>query len=122
MRQWKIALSLAIVVAAAAPFAFHTYKMRYPEWRFWEPVTAVERQQITINLAHCTASEMSDEFSSCGHQRKYLDEGGFYAPAPSVVFYLLLNAAVAAASFGATFALTYLLPALIRRYWKWLNA
>jgi hypothetical protein len=56
------------------------------------------------------------------NERKYLDEGGFYAPEPSVVFYLLLNAAVAAASFGATFALTYLLPALIRRYWKWLNA
>jgi len=34
----------------------------------------------------------------------------------------LLNAAVAAASFGATFALTYLLSALIRPFRKWLNA
>jgi hypothetical protein len=91
MRQWKIAFSLAIVPAAAAPFALHTYKMPYPQWRTWTPLTTVGRQQITINLAHCTASEMSDQLSSCGRQRKYLDEGGFYAPEPSVVFYLLLN-------------------------------
>ena len=44
------------------------------------------------------------------------------AAGPSVVFYLLLNAVVTAASFGATFALTYLLSALIRPYRKWLNA
>jgi hypothetical protein len=36
MRQWKIALSLAIVGAISAPIAFRTYKA-WPEVHGWEP-------------------------------------------------------------------------------------
>ena len=42
-------------------------------------------------------------------------------PRPSMTIYLLMNAAVAVASFGIIFGLTYLLPAVARRYWRWLN-
>jgi hypothetical protein len=44
-----------------------------------------------------------------------------YVYAPSIPLYLVLNAAVAIAVFVLIFGLTYLLPALARRYWRWLN-
>ena len=50
MRQWKIALSLAIVGAIAAPFAFRTYKAQ-PEVHGFRPVTAEQREKITAYLA-----------------------------------------------------------------------
>ena len=67
------------------------------------------------------AAQLSDDGSICNNRQKYLRDGGFYVPEPSVVVYLLANFAVAAVSFCAIFGLTYLLPALARRYWKWLN-
>jgi hypothetical protein len=54
MRQWKIALSLAMVGAVAAPFAFHTNKMHYPQWRTWTPLTVDEKQQLTAYVASCS--------------------------------------------------------------------
>jgi hypothetical protein len=42
-RQWKIALSLAIVGALAAPFLFRTYKAR-PIHSVWVPLTAREKK------------------------------------------------------------------------------
>jgi len=35
--------------------------------------------------------------------------------------YLALNAAAVAIGFAGVFGLSYLLPALARRYWRWLN-
>ena len=43
-RQWKIALSLAVVGALAAPFAFGTYKAR-PVSAVWVPLTAHDKEQ-----------------------------------------------------------------------------
>jgi hypothetical protein len=40
---------------------------------------------------------------------------------PAIPLYLALNAAVAIVAFVLIFGLTYLLPALVRRYWRWLN-
>jgi hypothetical protein len=120
MKQRKIAISLAVIGAISAPFVFATYEMD-PEWRTWTPLTAAERQQIAVNLARCHIAELSDEGSVCHRERRWLEEGGYYPPTPSMFLYLLLNVAVAAAGFGIIFGLTYLLPALGRRYWRWLH-
>jgi hypothetical protein len=42
-------------------------------------------------------------------------------PTPSLTLFLLLNLAVSVAAFGIIFGLTHLLPAVARRYWRWLN-
>jgi hypothetical protein len=124
MRQWKIALSLAIVGAAAAPFIFGTWRMR-PMSNGFIPLTAGERQNILSyveNTDNCqkTASD-SVKYSCLGLQRELADGGEFrtYASAPK---YIAWNTAAAALGFSAVFGLTFLLPALIRRYWKWINA
>ena len=121
MKQRKIAISLAVVGAIAAPFVLHTYKMQHPKWQTWRSLTAEGRQQITKNLSECRPSELSADGSWCPWYRKSLEEGGYYAPAPSIVLYLLSNVGVAVAGFSIIFGLTYLFPALIRRYWRWLN-
>jgi hypothetical protein len=96
VKQRKIAISLAVVGAIAAPFVLHTYKMD-PKWRTWTPLTAADIQQTKLNIARlCSTAEYP---SACQTERKFLDEGGYYAPRPSVVLYLLLNMAVAVAGF-----------------------
>jgi hypothetical protein len=119
MKQRKIAISLAVIGAIVAPFVLHTYKINYPRWQTWRPL--IDAEQMKVNLARCSSAELSDEGSSCQWHRKALDDGGYYAPEPSVVLYLLLNMAVAVAGFVIVFGLSYLLPALTRRYWRWLN-
>ena len=39
MRQWKIALSLAVVGGLAAPFVFRTYNAQPPFVSTWIPIT-----------------------------------------------------------------------------------
>jgi hypothetical protein len=43
MKQRKIAISLAVIGAIAAPFVLQTfYEIDYPEWRTWTPLTAAD--------------------------------------------------------------------------------
>ena len=128
MKQRKIAISLAVVGAIAAPFVFHTYKTRPPTWRTWIPLTAEIKENTAANLKstnNCQVYEDRNDglaLKSCRFEQKALEEGGVYGPRPSMPLYLLLNAAIAVAAFGIIFGLTYLLPALARRYRRWLNA
>src|ERR1700730_968200 len=48
-RQWKIALSRAIVGALAAPFLFRTCKAR-PTYSVWVPLTAREKENLVVSL------------------------------------------------------------------------
>jgi hypothetical protein len=59
--------------------------------------------------------------SECYSRKQILENGGFNGRRRSMPIYLTMNAAAAILAFGAIFGLTYLLPALIRRYWRWLN-
>jgi hypothetical protein len=128
MKQWKIAISLAIVGGLAAPFAFRTYKERAPSVQTWIPMTeevkagAIARMKQTNNCQDLVGKSGDFALESCRFEQKALAEGGVYGLRPSVLLYLAINAAVALVAFGAVFGLTYLLPALIRRYWKWLSA
>ena len=50
-----------------------------------------------------------------------LKRGGVEHAYSSTLMYLAVNALVAAAGFVIIYGLTFLLPALARRYWRWLN-
>jgi hypothetical protein len=56
VRQWKIAISLAMVGAIAAPFYFGTWKKPYGYsgivlWSYWEPISSEkERNELEEQL------------------------------------------------------------------------
>jgi len=124
MRQWKIALSLAIAGAAAAPFLFGTWKMR-PMSNGWVPLTAQERENISSHIdgtdnRQKTASDIAK--ITCVMLQQELADGGEFRTYLSGPKYVAWNAAATASGFFVVFGLAFLLPALVRRYWKWLNA
>jgi hypothetical protein len=131
-RQWKIALSLAIVGAVAAPFVFRTYKAR-PTYSVWLPLTAREKENFAVSLQnsnYCRRKTDNDviEFL-CYKAKEKFEQGGDYEYHPDHPKYLAMNVGVAAATFVSVFGLAFLIPMLIhglaflaRRYWKWLNA
>jgi len=129
-RPRKIALSLAIVGALAAPFVFRTYKAR-PTYAAWVPLTAQERDNLGVYLrGHCRTETRDIGMNFiCSEDRDEYEHGGKYNYYPSLPTYLALNASIAAATFLSIFVLAFLIPILVRgiallvrRYWKWLNA
>ena len=99
------------------------------------PLTTEEKEQMAAKLKsnnYCQEQRdrltKSHDFSdtlpvvACELEAKTLESGETihsYSRAPK---YLAINAAVVVVSFALIFGLTYFLPALARRYWKWLNA
>jgi hypothetical protein len=126
MKQRKIAISLAIVGAIAAPFVFGTYKAQ-PQSKTWIPMTAELKENIAARMKETNnCQEYVDRapqpaLEACRFSQKALNEGGLYGTRPSTPLYLALNVAVAAVGFIVIFGMVYLLPALARRYWRWLN-
>ena|SRR6476469_1038085 len=129
MRQWKVALSFAIVGAAAAPFAFGTYYAE-PLKSGFAPLTAAQRADVTAYLAkfnNCRELEaipmdkLPREADECFRQRGLLQQGEYYSYF-STPKHLAMNAAAAVAGFVVIFGLAMLLPVLARRYWRWLRA
>jgi hypothetical protein len=58
----------------------------------------------------------------CHMKRDELNKGGPFERHPDLLKYITFNAASAAGGFGLIYGLAFLLPALVRRYGKWLNA
>jgi hypothetical protein len=126
-RRWKLALSLAIVGALAAPFVFRTYKAR-PEIRAALPL------EMSDSCRRATSADTEADFIAdyfCRHPLPdtTLIAGVYYEHHPDWPKYLAMNVGVAAATFVSVFVLALLVPMLIRglafsarRYWKWLNA
>ena len=125
MKQRKIAISLAVVGAIAAPFVLKTYKEK-PYGEVWVPLSIEDKSMFTSRLNetnNCqTLGRDEDLLKGCRFIQKALEQKGAYYSAPSRPLYLALNTAVAAVAFVVIFGLTYLLPALARRYWRLLNA
>jgi hypothetical protein len=129
MKQRKVAISLAVVGAIAAPFVFRTYKMKPLYWVV-VPYTAKTKEKVTAYVTNnCQGITENNVHAAPGLSRQYcLDEignlkrgGDEHAYCCSTRNYLAINAIAAAAGFVIIYALTFLLPALIRRYWRWLN-
>jgi hypothetical protein len=132
MKQRKIAISLAIVGAIAAPFAFKTWKVR-PTSEVSVPLTADEKQRIsgylekTKNCETLMGQPGEDRLNVfartyiCERDRESLQRGAEVNEYPSLPKYLAINLAAAIAAFVGVFGLTFLIPAIVRRYWLWLN-
>jgi hypothetical protein len=143
VKQRKIAISLAVVGAIAAPFVFHTNKAR-PIAHGWVPLTAEEKAAIAGKLKETNNCQTYDDQlnealrdvvdphkrteiilrnggGSCQWDRGRLEAGGDFGNYPDTLKYLAINAATAGSAFAVIFGLTYLLPALARRYWQWLK-
>jgi hypothetical protein len=147
MRQWKVALSLAIVGAIAAPFVFDTYNAD-PTSHTWVPIRAEDRAAISARLNETNNCQvLTDRVNSlplpkdpevrtsallqnndflpevdCHIDQDRLQNGGYFETHPDLLKYLAINGLTAGAIFGAIFGLAFLVPTLVRRYWRWLNA
>jgi len=127
VKQRKIAISLAVVGAIAAPFVFHTYKARPIANNVWTPLSDDVKEYFSANIKICQTFEdlghadIHENLFGCRVQQKALEEGGYYGRGRSKPLYLALNAAVVVVAFAIIFSLAYLLPAIARRYWRWLN-
>jgi hypothetical protein len=122
MRQWKIALSLAIIGAVAAPLVLRTHQAR-PQVSGFLPLTAERREEITAYLAgpnYCKEFEeipidkLRREADECIEWRGLLRDGEHYSHF-SVPKYIVLNIGVAVLAFAGIFSLAMVLRELIRR-------
>ena len=143
MKQWKVALFLAILGAIAAPFVTHTVRMR-PTTQTWIPLTQDEKERISAEMSktsNCrTLSEQFDAKKStgikpsvedfmdvisrdsiCRDQLKSLELGGYVESHPSILKYAAFNLASALAGFGIVFGAAMVIPFLIQHYWRRLN-
>ena len=136
MRQQKIAISLALVAAIATLFASGTYK---PTGTYGPLSKAKEAEMRSIltktnncqtNVDSGVQRDPHDAFSgfdglidpfTCKNYLELLAGSDHLRYDFSLTNYLATNAAAAAVAFAAIFGLSYLLPALARQYWRWLN-
>src|SRR5580693_4446141 len=123
MKQRKIAISLAVVAAIAAPFVSRAYKAQ-PVSKTWVPLTAEAKANIAAALGNCPTAEdhlnklrelgVKPSFEDispvvlCDMERGELRDGGEYKTQLSAPKYLALNTAAAVAGFVLVFGLTFL--------------
>jgi hypothetical protein len=151
VKQWKIALSLAIIGALAGPFVFRTYRLE-PTYEILVALTAEEKESIAAELrktndcqvlrerwarkreiiisdidqpAVITSTMLSDNDYlrkvGCEMELEKFQAGGQHETYFDSSKYLAINLMAAALMFGLVYALTFALPALLRRYWEWLT-
>jgi hypothetical protein len=64
MKQWKVAISLAILGAIAAPFVTHTVRMR-PTTETWIPLTQDEKERISAEMSETSnCRTLSEQFDA----------------------------------------------------------
>ena len=125
MKQWKVAISLAILGALAAPFVTQTVRM-HPTTETWIPLTQDEKERISAEMSKTSnCRTVSEQFeakkntgskpsvedfmnvisqdSICRDQLKSLELGGHVESHPSMLKYAAFNLASALAGFGIVF-------------------
>jgi hypothetical protein len=135
MKHWKIAISLAVLGAIAAPFITRTVKME-PTTESWVALTQDEKERISAEMSktsNCrTLSEQFDakksmgakpsvddfmdaisQESICRDQLQSLELGGHAESHPSILKYAELNLASALAGFGIVFGVAIVILSLI---------
>ena len=138
MKQWKVALSLAILGAVTAPFVTHTVRM-HPTTETWIPITQDEKERISAEMSktsNCrTLSEQFDakknmgikpsveDFmdvtsrdSICREQLKSLELGGYAESHPSLFKYVVFNLASVLAGFVIVFGVAMAIQRYGRRH------
>ena len=115
VRQWKIAMSLAIVGAVAAPFVFGTWEIQ-PYSEVLVPLTAEEKERIaarTDRTENCETIKTFPRSFICRQDQENLERGAEIQSYPSLPKYLAINLAAALSAFAVIFGLTFLVPMLI---------
>jgi hypothetical protein len=138
MRQWKIALSFAVVGALASPFVAGSYKARptVDEWTKLAPAQKTSIAAYMEETKNCQTladrvpkSQTQDLLSnsdylrdfSCRDDLEKLTKGGEFVSHLSPLKYIATNLAVMLCGFPVVFGLMFLVPSIVRRYWGWLK-
>src|SRR5437660_9457798 len=117
MRKWKLALSLAVIVAVAVPALAGTWRLAPGKWI---DLTASEKRRISNRMEqtnNCTTFADDDEIDriSCWiMQRRLADGGVLYPPERITPKYIATNVVTAAAAFALMFAAVMLGPPIGR--------
>lgn len=115
MRQWKIAMFLAIVGAVAAPFVFGTWTID-PQSEVLVPLTAEEKERIaarTDRTENCETIKTFPRNFICRQDQENVERGAQILSYPSLPKYIAINLTAALSAFAVIFGLT----SLIQRYW-----
>jgi hypothetical protein len=116
MKTWKVALSLAVIAAIAAPAIAGTWRL---EPGRWVDLTEGEKQRFSNFIErndNCTYR--SPEWIYCTTAQELLSAGGQYYPPEQVTWkYLARNFYVSGGAFVLVFALVMIGP----RYVAWLR-
>jgi hypothetical protein len=119
VKLWKVAISLAIVGALAAPFILGTWKLRPTEW---VPFTEEQRQEIENRVNSCKdISDKGERFFCEYFNSNWLKEGGEYVNNLDSFKYWIINLVVALVMFVGIFGLSIVILKIALRYWGWLK-
>ena len=126
MKRWKLAISLAVIAAVAAPAITGVWRLAPAEF---EPLTDRERLEAGQYLQHsCITFPKTEDgwdhydWEGCAIEERALRDGGRRYPAePVTATYLAKNFYVVGGAFILTFALVMMAPTVGRRYWLWLR-
>jgi hypothetical protein len=90
--------------------------------RVWQIIDEKDKIRYEKNKTKLLASlfDFGDPVTVCNYDLENWQAGGRFENHFPLSKYLALNAIAAVAGFAAIFGLSYLLPALARR-WRWLN-
>ena len=114
MRTWKVALSLAVVAAIAAPAIAGTWRLAPGRWH---DLTEGQKQRLsnqmreTKDCTYFTEEDKTMGYSLCKLLQRQLENGGQYYPPEQVTSeYLARNFYMSAGAFALVFALAMIGP------------
>lgn len=126
VKLWKLAISLAVVAALAAPLVMGTWKLRPGGWH---SLPGAERDQITKmatetdNCTHFSSTDTELGKTICTMLLRDLHSGGRYESGERVTWpYVAKNMELMAGTFLLVFLAVMILPAVGARYWAWLKS
>ena len=126
VKRWKLAISLAVVAAVAAPLVTGAWKLRLPGG--WHPLPVDERERIvkmateTDNCTHFSPQDTEIGKTICMILLSDLHAGGRYESGERITWdYVAKNSELMAGAFFFVFIAAIILPAVAARYWAWLK-
>jgi hypothetical protein len=123
VRRWKVAISLAVVAALAAPMTIDKRRARGDVglWHVWQQWSAEDKAEIEANRDYWLQRQSQEGAAQYLEDiTKMLNDGGHWRQVKiSNIWFERLMAALLA--FVAIFCLAMVLPAIARRYWRWLK-
>jgi hypothetical protein len=125
VKRWKLAISLAVVAALAAPLVTGAWKLRPGGWH---SLPVDERERIakmateTENCIHFSPQDTEIGKAICMILLSDLHAGGRYESGEQITWrYIAKNLELMAEAFFFVFLAAMILPALGVRYWRWLK-